>query len=246
MNTNVKQIKIISLIGGALALVWYGIVNVWYPYPLMSLLGGERLMWQGALGVFAFGVFAVSVFAKKGKNAKERAFDLSVVVFLQVIFLTFLGYIFFIDRPVALVFESDRFVAVRASEVNLSKFSSASKKFGNFSWTGPIVLGTRKPADYSEMMQSIMLSIKGLEPSARPDWWQSYASGVMDVKKRMRPIHQIEEKISLKSLSDLRKIEKEKAAFFYLPLVAHANLDSWIVLLDGSAKVVGYFPADGF
>lgn len=100
------------------------------------------------------------------------------------------------------------------------------------------------------MLESVGLSLQGIEPSARPGWWQDYALSIPDVQKKMKPLKTFRSSLgaSQQRILDI-SIEKTKLSFeqlHYLPLVAGKNLDGWIALLDDSAQVVGFAPLGGF
>jgi hypothetical protein len=145
------------------------------------------------------------------------------------------------------VFEVDRFVGVAAAHIDLQALATTSYRL---SWTGPVLLGTRNPKNSKEVLTSIEQSIQGIEPSARPDWWQAYENSKPDVKARMRALSTLRSKQSvgkqkiIDATLEKNNIKIEEAN--YLPLVTHKSLDGWIVLLDRNADIIDYIPVSGF
>lgn len=177
------------------------------------------------------------------KSRRELTLDLSLIGLLQISALVYGLYSISLARPVALVFESDRLVAVSAAQI----FPAGVK---NLSWTGPVLLGTRDPEDGQETLKSIAMSLQGVEPSFRPDWWQDYALSIPNVQKKMKPLQDLRRGLSpnqqRKLDNSVQKSGIPLGQLHYLPLVAGKNLDGWIALLDGSAKIVGFAPVGGF
>ncbi len=231
----------ISLLVGALAGAL--VFSLWFPYPYDHLAGGLHLfLILIAVNVACGPLLSFLVFNPR-KSRSELALDLSLIALLQLAALVYGLYSISLARPVALVFEADRMVSVSAASV-----LSGEKK--NFSWTGPVLLGTREPKDGHETLECVGLSLLGIEPSARAGWCQDYAASIPDVKKKMKPL----EALWNSSPADQRRtideaIQKTRLSIeqlHYLPMVAGKNLDGWIVILDSSAQVVGFAAVSGF
>ncbi|MET1113755.1 MAG: hypothetical protein ABWY08_02210 [Comamonas sp.] len=234
------HIGVSVLIGGIVAAVVFGL---WFPYPYRDLAGGLQLFWILIVVDVICGPLLTALVFNPQKSWRELATDLSLISFLQVAALTYGLYSISLARPVALVFETDRMVAVTAANI-------FSDKKQDLSWTGPILLGTREPRNGQETLKSVSLSLQGIEPSARPDWWQDYALSVSEVQKKMKPLQNFRAGLSSdhKLIVDcaVQKTNISIEQLHFLPLVAGKNLDGWIALLDGSARIVGFAPLSGF
>ena len=92
--------------------------------------------------------------------------------------------------------------------------------------------------------------MQGVEPSARPGWWQSYEKRRPGVQQRMKKRDALRAKLP----SDKHVIIDEAAKkaglpvdqLYYLPLVNQKQLDTRIALLDSEGTIKGYAPIDGF
>lgn len=231
----------ISLLTGALAGAI--VLSLWFPYPYRHLAGGMHLFWiLFAVNVACGPVLTALVFNPR-KSPRELVLDLSLIGLLQLAALIYGLYSISLARPVALVFETDRMVAVSAASIY-----PADEK--NLSWTGPVLRGTREPKDGQETLGSVALSLDGIEPSARPGWWQDYALSTQEVQKKMKPLQKFRNGLSTDQKTTLDSaVEKTKLSvnqLHYLPLVSGKYLDGWIALFDGSAKVVGFASLGGF
>lgn len=219
------------------------VFSLWFPYPYRELAGGLHLFWILMVIDVVCGPLLTAFIYNPKKSRRELTLDFSVIGLLQITALAYGLYSISLARPVALVFEADRMVAVSAASI----FPTEEK---NLSWTGPVLKGTREPKDGQETLKSVGLSLQGIEPSARPGWWQDYALSIPQVQKKMKPLAPFRSGLSVDQQSTLdASIQETKLSIeqlHYLPLVAGKNLDSWIALLDGSAKIVGFTPLGGF
>lgn len=231
----------LSVLAGSIAAAL--VFGLWFPYPYRHLAGGLQLFWILIAVDIVCGPLLTGLIFNPKKSRRELTLDLSLIGLLQIAALIYGLYSISLARPVALVFETDRMVSVTAANI----FSSEGKEL---SWTGPILIGTRDPKDGPETLKSIALSLQGIEPSARPDWWQDYALNLPQVQKKMKPLAPFRSGLSVDQQRTLdASVQKTKFSIeqlHYLPLVAGKNLDGWIVLLDESAKVVGFAPLGGF
>lgn len=226
------------------------VLGIWFPYPLRLLAGGLDLFWI-LIGVdVVCGPILTALLFSPTKPRRELILDLSLVAAIQTIALVYGVYSISQARPVVLAFESDRFVSVSAAQVDIATLPEAPPAWQSLSWRGPILLGTRKARDGIETLQSIELSLRGLEPSARPGWWQSYDESRSTAKQRMRPLSilhaQQEPKVQALIDEAVQKSGLSIDQIHYLPLVSQKYLDKWIALLDAQANIIGYAPVSGF
>jgi hypothetical protein len=146
-------------------------------------------------------------------------------------------------------FETDRLVAVSAGQIAPADLEQAPPELRKLSWSGPVLVGTRA-AQGNEAVQSVLMSAEGVEPSARPGWWQAYEQNLPQVKQRMRKLAQLRAARPAEAQAAIdaaaAKTGLQLADLFFVPLTSPKLLDGWIALLDGEARIVGYAPVDGF
>lgn len=219
------------------------VLGLWFPYPYRELAGGLQLFWILMAVDMVCGPLLTAFIFNPKKSRRELTLDLSLIGLLQIAALVYGLYSISLARPVALVFEADRMVAVSAASIY-----PAEEK--HLSWTGPVLMGTREPKDGQETLLSIGLSLQGIEPSARPDWWQAYSQSIPEVQKKMKPLNRFRSGLPSDRQRTLDDATEKTGLFIdqlhYLPLVAGKNLDGWITLLDAQAKIVGFAPLGGF
>ena len=77
-------------------------------------------------------------------------------------------------RPVALVFEVDRFRVVNATDVLMDELPQALPEYRQLPLTGPWLLSARESQPGDERLRSIELALKGFDLGQRPSYWQAY------------------------------------------------------------------------
>lgn len=233
----------------ALAVAWL-VFTVWVPAPYQGLVQAPQLFIVLLLVDVVCGPLLTAVLANPAKPRKELRLDFALVVLVQLCALAYGLHTIANARPVALVFEVDRFAVVSASQVSSQELSQAPAEVQKLPWNGPVLLGTRAPRTPDEKLQSIELSLQGIEPSARPGWWQSYEISRPQAVARMQPLQALHQRAPAAQRqlveAELHKLQRTMAQTFYLPLVSSHQLDSWIVLLDAQANIVGHVAVDGF
>lgn len=231
-------------------LMGFLVLGVWFPHPLRYMAGGLDLFWI-VVGVdVVCGPVLTGLLYTPAKPRRELIMDLTLIVIIQLGALIYGVHSIAQARPVVLVFESDRFVSVSAAQVDVTALSQALPQWQSLSWSGPVLLGTRKARDGIETLKSIELSLRGLEPSARPGWWQSYDDSRPMAQHRMKRLSDLRAQLvpELQAVIDgaVEKAGLPIDQIHYLPLVSHKSLDQWIALLDPQANIIGYAPVGGF
>lgn len=235
----------------AIAVVAAALVfGVWFPYPYRELAGGQYLFFLMMVIDVVCGPLLTAIIFNPKKPRRELKMDIAVVVILQLVVLGYGLYSISLARPVRLAFEADRFVSVAAADIDSETLKDALPGLDTLPWSGPELVGTRAAKDGDEVLQSVNLSAQGLEPSARPGWWQDFNLNKDQVRNRMRALPELMQKLPVEKQATLNASINESRLkieeLHYLPLVSKKSLDEWIVLLDGDANIVGYAAVDGF
>lgn len=231
-------------------LIAFFLIPLWYPYPFDKIYN----VWYLFLIIFCVDVFCgpllTAIVFNPLKTRGELVFDISIIISLQFLIFSYGLYTLAQARPVAIVFEVDRFVAISASELDSEELNQNSTRFNRFSWRGPMLMGVREPINSEEKLDSISLSIRGLEPSLRPSWWQDYEKSKSAVMRSMKDLSVLYQEVDerRKKIIDTKLLQfrRDISDLSYFPLVNKNNLDSWSVVVDGNAKIIGYMPIDGF
>ncbi|MDP3822172.1 MAG: TfpX/TfpZ family type IV pilin accessory protein [Burkholderiales bacterium] len=236
------------LISLAVAAVAAGLVfGVWFPGIYRQVAGGRDLFWlitsvDVVLGpLLTFAVFNI----KKGWPHLRQ--DLAVIGAIQLAALAYGLFTVYGARPVAMVFETDRFRVIAAAQVEVAELPEARPEYRKLPLMGPWLLGARAAQPGDERNDALFKGLRGIDRAQRPKFWQPYADSTADALARARPLAMLlaqypalagEVKDTLQSL----KVDEASARF--LPLMGRGG--DWVVILDSAGRLVHYVQAEGF
>ncbi len=196
---------------------------IWYPQPYFRASGADQLL-TILIGVdVVIGPLLTLVVFKSGK--KTLKFDLGVIGFLQIAALVYGASIVWQARPVFLVFAVDRFVLVAANELSDEDLSQAElPQFKSLSWTGPRVVGTKRPTTIQERNQLLFSSVFEQKDIDRmPKYYIPFEEQDGDLHNRVIPLDKLLSRdAGTRDLITraLHKAGREKDQVGYLPLLA--------------------------
>ena len=229
----------------------------WYPFPYDQMTGGRHLFWL-VVGVDVMcGPLLTLVLFSPAKPRAELARDLLLIIVIQLAALGYGLHTLAQARPLALVFETDRFRVVSLADLDPDesldgaafKASTGLGPWSHWSLAQPRVLGVRKPKDGAELMQSVERSLAGVSPGQRPSWWQDYALSVPQALQHARPVPELAAKGPAQAAELARAVARSgqpEAQLRWLPVVSRHAMD-WVVLLDAtSGQVRAFAHVDGF
>lgn len=222
---------------------------LWFPFPYRDISGGRSLfMLVVAVDVVLGPLLTWVVFDFK-KPRSELFRDLAVIAFLQLLALSYGLWSVYQARPVYLVHEVDRFVAISAADVDPADLPKATPEFQKLPFSGVRVIGLRASKDSAERMASFELALAGKDLALRPEYWQELSeANKAEIRQRARPVQALMSRSSSDRsvLNDwLTTHGRTDEGLLYLPLAARAAF--WTALLDKQTlDIVGYVPIDSF
>jgi hypothetical protein len=177
------QLLICLAIAAAVAAVLWG---VWYPNGLTVVAGATELLLIIVGANVVLGPLLTLILYIPGK--KGLYFDLTVIALLQIAALAYGAYVMLQTRPVFLVALTDRIQLVSANELNEAELAKASRpEYARLSWSGPIAVGSRDPAD-SDRYMALTASIVsgGPEIDRRPEFYIPFAPAMRSLIGRAK------------------------------------------------------------
>jgi hypothetical protein len=231
-----------TLVAAAAAALVFGL---WYPGPYQRLAGGRGLFWlvvsvDVVLGpLLTFSVFNVA----KGRHLYN---DLACIGVLQLAALVYGLYTVYWARPVALVFEADRFRVIAAADVPLQELPKAPAAYRHLPLTGPWQLAARIAQHGDERNDALFMGLNGVDVGQRPLFWRPYTEYRAAAIGRSRSVDLLLNRYparaaELAAILDELRLDVGKARF--LPVVARGD---WVAILDMNGDVAGYAAFDGF
>ncbi len=220
-----------------------------YPYPFYAITGSLSIFIL-MMGVdVSCGPLCSFIIASPKKSKRETITDLTVIGAIQLLALGYGLFTLYTARPVMQVYERGNFRIVTANEVQINEFSTALPAFQQLPLVGINTIGTREAKNPNDQLDSVEMSLAGIEIGLRPSWWVSYQSVRDKVKKTQLPIDQLMNELNTadkeKLTKAIKKYHLKQSDTFFLPL-DNAKYKEWVVLLNNNADIVGYAPVDGY
>ncbi len=234
-------------ISSLIALLAAGVVFLlWYPWPYRIISGGQSLFLLVVSVDVVMGPMLTLVVFNPSKNHRSLVRDLSVIGLLQLTALAYGLHTVFVARPIALVFEVDRFRVIAANEVYTSELDSANAAYTRLPLTGPWLLGTRKATRGQESNDVLFMGLKGFDAAQRPKYWVPYEACRDAAVTKARPVsvlisHYPNHQLNI--LNKLKNLGVSETEAIFLPLVAREN---WVIILNVQGNIVDYEALDGF
>lgn len=223
------------------------IFQIWYPYPYYKMIGGLKLMGL-IMGVdLVCGPLLTFIVANPAKPKKELIRDFGLIGIIQFAALCYGLNALAESRPVALAFDRDRFYVATAVEIEPERLAKAPEVFRSLPLFDIYQVGTRDAANSTELFEGVNLSMAGIPPAARPDWWIPRTQVEENITQARIPLKALIEKypdraaVIRQYLSNTTKTDN----LYYLPLTSEKTLD-WIMVFNDKNETVAYIPVDGF
>ncbi len=232
---------VIALVSSAI--VYWG----WYPFPYAAMLGVTKIFLLAIAIDVICGPLLTLILSNPLKSRRERWIDFSLIGCIQLAALIYAMHSIYTVRPVVLAFEKDRYVVVSANEVQRQKMSEAPESYRDLPFFGTLNVGTRSPRNSDEFFSSAEMSLAGITPAMRPDWWVSPSENFSEIDKRAKPLSELINKSGATSIivASLKIRGKDASKLKYLPFTSASEKD-WIVIFENPFEFIDYLPIDGF
>lgn len=236
---------LISAVVAALAAAL--VFGLWYPGAYRHLSGGRGLFILVVTVDVILGPLLTFAVFNLNKGWPHLRRDLAIIGVIQLAGLAYGLHTVYVVRPVATVFETDRFRVVTASDVYLPELPQAPEQYRSLPLDGPRLLSTRRPSPGEERNEALMMALKqGVDVGQRPVFWRPYDEGRAAALQRARPIEVLLRQYGARAaefraaLTDARLPEAEA---FFLPVMARGD---WVAVLDKQGNLATFLAADGF
>jgi hypothetical protein len=219
---------------------------VWYPSPYFAAAGG------GTLLLLLVGVDVVLgpllTFVVFDPAKKSLAYDLAVIVMLQIAALIYGVHVMASARPVFVVYLRGGFDVVSANDVVSEGMAEAPlPEFQSVPLTGPRLAATRVPVDPGVQLKIGMEAMAGgPDLTAYPRYYIPYATASRDAAASGKPLATLA-KAKPENAAAVAKLVassgKSMDELVYLPMHARGAPMS-IVLDKAKGDVIGVLPVD--
>lgn len=203
-------------------------VSVWYRWPLFMLAGGVGITLIVAGVDVTLGPLITLIIFKSGK--KGLKFDLTFITVMQLAALAYGVHVVYVARPVYLVFAVDRFVLVRAADLDPDDLAKATDpQFRRLPLGPPSYIAAVLPRDPKERADLLFSGLAGKDVELFPKYYAPYEPQAQDAVKRAKDISILEKRDPAAVRSFLDSAGRSPESVKFLPLRARADA---AVLID--------------
>lgn len=210
------------------------VLGYWYELPLAKATGVTQIFFILLFIDIIIGPCLSWLVYKEGK--KTLRFDLSVIIFIQIIALFYGIYTIEQGRPVWLVFNVDRFELVRKNELVDSNIQQAQPKFQQAPWLKPQFAATEFAKDIEQRNNEMFVEVfSGISISQRPERYVELTQAKAQIQQRALPLEELE---SYNSKTEVEQtLGKYPNTNAWLPLKANA-IDMVVLINKEKAEVI--------
>lgn len=223
------------------------VFGLWYPGPYRLLSGGRDLFFLVVSVDVVLGPLLTLVIFNLNKGWPHLRKDLAVIGLVQLAGLGYGLHTVYIARPVAMVFEMDRFRVITAADVLKAELPQALPEYRQLPLTGPWLISIRDAQKGEERNQALFLAVlKGVDTSQRPIFWQPYATAQAQAVQKSRPIDDLRKHYAKRQAeidNKLGELHLKPGDARFLPVIARGD---WVAVMDTQGQVLGYLPFDGY
>ncbi len=224
----VRLVPTVVVLGIVLGLVY----ALWYPggYASLADVHGRVLILVAAGLIIGPGLTAV-VFRP---DKRCFAFDLAVLVALEVAFVGTMTWSLYERRPAFTVFAVDRFEVVLAGEVDVS--SAADPMLRSRPGHEPRLAFAEMPSDPEEFdrlfEETVMQGLPDID--RRPRHWKPYPNGIQAVRENASPLGKLASSPDRGEvvLDWLKGRESRGSDYLYLPIHGWAGIATLVIRAD--------------
>lgn len=193
MNAKNKFFLTHLLVSFFIALIAVIIVFMfWYPSPINKAVGITHIVLMMLVIDVIVGPILGWFVYKVGK--KTLKFDLSVIIFIQILALGYGVYSIAQARPTWIVFNVDRFELVRNNEIYKQKITNAKTEFQSPSWISPQYASVKKIEDKKLRNDLMMQEIfSGVSLAQHPELYQSLNLANVQIQNKAQKLNVLNE-----------------------------------------------------
>jgi hypothetical protein len=235
------HLAISSVIGLAVfALLFF----VWYPGPLFTLTGGDKLiLLLIGVDVVIGPVLTLAIF-KAGKPGLK--FDLTVISILQAVAMVYGLTVTLVGRPAYLVFDGDNVMVVHANAINDdAEHRSDKPEYQNAGFGGPRTVALDLPSDPLARGQLTIEALQGHALERMPRLYGPYEAQAAVAARKAGDLAALEAKGDRAARKIGSVVERfgPKEQLGYLPLIDGASAGA-AILTRSDGRIVALVDVD--
>jgi len=226
-----------AVVGAVLAFM----VSVWFRWPLFTLAGGAGIALILAGVNVTLGPLLTLIVFKPGK--KGLKFDLTFIAVVQLAALAYGLHVVYVARPVYLVFAVDRFVLVRAADLDPDDVAKAiDPQFRSLPLGSPSYVAAVLPSDFKERTDLLFSGLGGKDVELFPRYYAPYELHAQKAVERGREIAILEKRDPAAVRGFLDSAGRSPGSVKFLPL--RARVDAAVMIDAATGAPLGIVKVD--
>lgn len=217
----------LSALAIAAFVLW--VLFVWYPPPLAQLQGVSTILLLLAFVDVCLGPLLTFIIASPHKTRRELLRDIAVIGLVQVGALGYGAYSTFVARPAFVVFNSNRFDIIAATELVWQEGREAQdRQFFSAPFFGPIWAHALPPLSVAERNEILFNAVDG-GPDLKnlPHLFHAWPQDGAEVRLRLRPMSELagmsdEHQRKVQRLTEEHSLSADQLA--YVPLIGRSDI----------------------
>lgn len=230
---------------------------IWFPQPFGEISGGQSIFWLLVLADAICGPMLTLILYRPTKTKLAWKIDLVLIVAVQTGALSYGLYTLSLARPIAIVYEVDRFRVISYADIAPEELDQAPPWVSPLGFQSPKMLGIRMAKNIEEKIASVDSSLQGVEPSQRPKYWEDYSLSISKIRERSYSLDRLRSLYPTSTgIIDATALKAAGVGgaeqplthknIRWLPVVSRHATD-WVALIDSeTARIKGYIHLDGF
>lgn len=222
------------------------VFGLWFPGAYRLLSGGRDLFMLVTSVDMVLGPLLTFAVFNLNKGWPHLRRDLAVIGVIQLAALLYGLHAVSGARPVAMVFEVDRFRIVTADAVHRPELPAAAPEYRTLPLTGPWLLAAKLPEAGDERNKALFMSLEGVDVGQRPRFWRPYDESRAAAIARSRPFELLPKKYPQRAqefAAALAEAKQTADEARFLPVMARGD---WVAVLRKNGDIATFLQADGF
>ncbi|MBL8521607.1 MAG: hypothetical protein JNK75_13195 [Betaproteobacteria bacterium] len=225
---------------------WALVRYLWYPVPLLELMGGGPLFVLLLLADVTLGPVLTLVAFNPSKPRHLLILDYAIILGVQVFALVYGVHVLHSARPAFVVFAKDRFSVVRASDLDASALAAATvHEYRILQHGGPRWVSLDANLKDSEALKITMAAAAGgVDIDHYPRYYRPLEEARTDIAKVAKPISEVWGPVVPAPITYFdASAGGGNTDLGVIPIVGRAR-DAGLIVDRQSGAVLGYVDAD--
>lgn len=216
------------------------VFTLWFPYPYRELAGGRELFILVMAVDVVCGPLLTFVLFSPTKPKKELLSDISLVVVIQLLALSYGIWNVWLVRPIYLVQEADKFNIISRSNIDVKNIGILPPELKPQFFSGPVKVSLREMTDDEQEKMNLPVKGGGYDRSEQPSFYTVYdGEKVHKHGRQLRDLLLVRPSLKVR-VDEVIKSNPQNDDFKQLRYLYIVGRQYWIAIINSSGTIIGY------